>query len=88
MVAFQRRYIIEFSNMDDSAVDGSHRQIGIVLVELFERRSKLGILNDDVGKNAGTTNYGASRHLAGYLFNQITPGSIDIAIHGCHVRTL
>jgi hypothetical protein len=45
---------------------------------------KLGILNDGIGENTGTANNGASRHFAGYPFNQTAIGPIDIAIEVCH----
>jgi hypothetical protein len=63
-------------------LNGSHQQIGIVLVDLFERRPQLDVLNDGICENAVTADDRASRYLAGYLLDQLTAGPIDIAIPG------
>lgn len=47
-------------------LNGGYGQIRIVFVDFFERRPKLGILNDSISKNASTAHDGPSRYLSGY----------------------
>ena len=66
-------------------LDGHERQVGIIFLDLFQRRTKLGILNDGIRENTGTAHNGTARHLAGYAFNQLATGPIDISIEVCHL---
>jgi len=65
-------------------VNDRKRQIGIILLDFFNRRAKLGVLNDRIRENAGTAYYGAARHLSGYPFDQLAADPVDITIRGCH----
>ena len=62
--------------------DGGWRQIGIIFVNFFQRRTQLGVLNDGVRENARAPHDGAARYLAGYPFHQVAAGPVDIRIGG------
>ena len=50
-------------------LNGGQRQVGIILLDFFKRRTKLGVLHDSIRENAGAAHNGAPRHLAGYSFD-------------------
>ena len=53
-------------------------------MDLVEGRPKLSILNYCIGENSSPPNDRSSRHFAGYLFDQLTAGPINIGIYGTH----
>src|ERR1039458_9233664 len=61
------------------------RQVWIILVDFFERRTKLGVLNYGVRKNAGAANDRTARYFARHPLDQFAACPIDVAIHACHV---
>jgi len=64
------------------------REVGIILLNFFRRRTKLSVLNDGVSENAGAAHDGKSGYLAGYAFNQLAAGPIDVAIQARLVTCL
>jgi len=59
--------------------NGGQRQIWIILVDFFQRRTKFSVLNDGVRENTRTTHDRPTRYLARDSFHQLAAGPIDIA---------